>query len=173
MEKEQSEIIKALQFAIQMEVDGKNFYHRAGEKSGNKLGKELFQYLAEAEDIHRKKFTEIYKALKRGQNWPDVEAPHNKAKELKSMFAEATKALGTKVKVAESEVEAIKTAMEIESKSYKFYHSRSEQYTLPVEKRFYQAVAAEEREHHFALLDASEYLADPVGDGSLKKNTGL
>jgi rubrerythrin len=163
MENEQARTIEVLQLAVRMEVEGKEFYQQASQKSSNKLAKELFQHLATEEDIHRKKFEEIYKALKTGQNWPDVEPPSEKGKKLKSLFAEATKALGSKVKVAESELEAIKIGMEMETKSYDLYHSRSEESTLPVEKRFYETLAGEERGHHLALLDSYEYLSDPAG----------
>jgi rubrerythrin len=163
MENEQARTIEVLQLAVRMEVEGKEFYQQASQKSSNKLAKELFQHLANEEDIHRKKFEEIYKALKTGQNWPDVEPPSEKGKKLKSLFAEATKALGSKVKVAESELEAIKIGMEMETKSYDLYHSRSEESTLPVEKRFYETLAGEERGHHLALLDSYEYLSDPAG----------
>jgi rubrerythrin len=163
MENEHAKTIEGLQFAIQMEVEGKEFYQQASHRSGNKLAKELFQNLANEEDEHRKKFQEIYEALKKGQDWPDVEPPSEKAKRIKSIFAEATKELGSKIKVAESELEAVKTAMDMEIKSYNLYRSRSEQSTLPREKRFYQALAAEERGHHLALLDSYEYLTDPAG----------
>jgi rubrerythrin len=163
MENEQAKTIKALQLSIQMEVEGKEFYQQASQKSSNKLAKELFQNLANEEDIHRKKFEEIYEALRKDQDWPDVDPPSDKARKLKSIFAEATKALGSKIKVAKSELEAVKTAMDMEIKTYDFYRSRSEQSTLPREKRFYQALAAEERGHHLALLDSYEYLTDPAG----------
>jgi len=163
MENEQAKTIEALQLAIQMEVEGKEFYQQASQKSNNKLVKELFQNLANEEDVHRKKFEEIYEALKKGQDWPDVEPPSEKAKRIKSIFAEATKELGSKIKVANSELEAVKTAMDMESKTYDLYRSRSEQSTLPAERRFYQALAAEERGHHLALLDSYEYLTDPAG----------
>jgi len=162
-QEEAKKMMKILQDAIQMEVDGKEFYHRASQKSSNKLGKELFQRLADEEDDHQKKFQQIYDALKEGQDWPDVKPPSQKGKKLKSIFAEATKELGSEVKVAESELEAIKTAMDMEVKTYDFYRSRSEQSAFPVEKRFYKALAAEEREHHLALLDSYEYFTDPAG----------
>jgi len=163
MENEQTRTIKVLQLAVRMEADGKEFYQKASRKSSNKLAKELFQHLANEEDIHRKKFVEIYEALKRGRNWPDVEPPYEKGKKIKSLFAEVTKALGSKFKVAESELEAIKTAMDMEIRSYNLYHSRSKQSTLPVEKQFYKTLAGEERGHHLALLDSYEYLSDPAG----------
>ena len=43
MENEQAKTIEALQFAVQMEVEGKGFYQQASQKSSNKLASELFQ----------------------------------------------------------------------------------------------------------------------------------
>lgn len=162
-QKEAKKMVDILHTAIQMEVEGKEFYQQASRKSSNKLAKELFQRLANEEAEHQKKFEEIYEALKRGEDWPDVQLPSEKAKKLKSIFAQATKELGNKFKVAESELEAIKTAMDMEIKTYDLYRSRSEQSTLPREKRFYEALAAEERGHHLALLDSYDYLTDPAG----------
>jgi rubrerythrin len=173
MESEQVKTLEVLQLAVRMEIEGKDFYQEASQKSSNKLARELFQHLANEEDVHRKKFEEIYEALKRGRNWPDVKPPSEKGERLKSLFAEATKALGSKIKVAESELEAIKVAMDMEIKSYNFYHSRSEQSNLPVEKRFYEALAGEEREHHLALFDSYEYLSDPAGWFTQKEHWSL
>ena len=173
MENERAKTIEALQFAAQMEVEGKEFYQQASQKSDNKLAKELFQNLADEEDVHRKKFEEIYETLRKGQGWPDVEPPSEQGKRLKPIFAQATKELGSKIKVAESELEAIKTAMDMEIKTYDFYHSRGEQSTLPLEKRFYQALSAEEREHHLVLLDSYEYLTDPAGWFTSKERWSL
>ena len=64
MENEQARTIEVLQLAVRMEVEGKEFYQKASRKSSNKLAKELFQQLANEEDVHRKKFEEIYAALK-------------------------------------------------------------------------------------------------------------
>ena len=163
MENEQGRTIEVLQLAVQTEVEGKEFYQKASQKSSSRLATELFQQLANEEDVHRKKFEEIYEALKRGQNWPDVVPPSDKGKRLKSLFAEATKTLGSKIEVAESELEAIKIAMDMEIKSFDLYRSRSEESALAVEKRFYEALAGEEREHHLTLLDSYEYLSDPAG----------
>jgi rubrerythrin len=163
MENEQAKTMEVLRLAVRMEIDGKEFYLKASQESSNKLGRELFRQLANEEDVHRKKFEQIYAAIKIGQSWPDVEPPAEKGKKLKSLFSEATGALGTKIKVPESELEAIKIALEMEKKSYDLYHSRSEESTLPVEKRFYKALAGEERGHHLALTDSLQYLRNPAG----------
>jgi rubrerythrin len=173
MENEQARTMKVLQLAVRMETDGKEFYQKASRKSSNKLAKELFHHLADEEDVHRKKFVEIYEALKRGRNWPEVEPPSDKGKKIKSLFAEATKALGSTFEVAESELRAIKIAMDMEVKSYNLYHSRSKESTLPVEKRFYETLAGEERGHHLSLLDSYEYLSDPAGWFTKKEHWSL
>jgi rubrerythrin len=156
-----------------MEEDGKKFYQKASRKSSNRLAKQLFRHLSKEEDIHRKKFEEIYKALKKEQKWPDVEPPFEKGKKIKSVFAEATKALGGKFNVAESEFEAIKTAMDMEIRSYNLYHSRSAESTHPVEKQFYKTLAREERGHHLALLDSYEFLSNPTGWFTKKEHWSL
>jgi len=163
MKDEQDRTTEVLQLAVRTEIDGKQFYLKASRKSSNKLGKDLFQQLAAEEDVHRRKFEQIYTALGRGQSWLDVEPPSEKGKRLRSLFSEATKALGSKVKAGESELEAIRVALDMEKKSYDLYHSRSEESTLPVEKRFYEALAGEERGHHLALTDSLEYLSNPAG----------
>ena len=173
MENEQARTIKVLQLAVQMETDGKEFYQKASRKSSNRLAKELFHQLANEEDMHRRRFEEVYKAIKKGKNWPDVEPASEKGKKLKSLFSEATKALGGKSKVAESELEAIKTAMDMEIRSYNLYHSRSKETTLPVEKRFYETLAGEERGHHLALVGSYEYLSDPAGWFTQKEHWSL
>ena len=53
---EQARTMKALQTAIQMEIDGKAYYLKASQQSGNELGKKLFRTLAAEEDIHRQEF---------------------------------------------------------------------------------------------------------------------
>jgi len=173
---QQEEIKKTMEIlrsAIQMEIDGKEFYLQAGENSSNKLARELFQRLASEEDDHRRKFEEIYKALKKGQDWPAVEPPSEEGKQLESIFLKASKELGSEIKIAQSELEAIETAMNMELKTYDLYRSQSEQSTSPLQKRFYQALAAEERGHHLALLDSYEYLTDPTGWFTVKEHWTL
>jgi rubrerythrin len=50
---EQNKTLEALQIAIQMEIDGKEYYLKASQESSNELGKKLLQALAAEEDTHR------------------------------------------------------------------------------------------------------------------------
>lgn len=160
--KEQSErISQALKAAVQMEEEGKKFYNKSGEGCDNLLAKNLFLHLAKAEDIHIRKINEVYKAVRSKSAWPQKETVFKQEKSLKSVFREAVDEMGKSCQIASSELEALKTAMTLEDKSYSFYTSRTAEATSSAEKSFYQALAGEEREHHLLLLDSYEYLIDP------------
>ena len=72
MATEQDKTLEVVQTAIQMEIDGKEFYMKASRESGNELGEKLFLSLADEEDIHRQRFVEIYDALRNKKGWPVI-----------------------------------------------------------------------------------------------------
>ena len=162
-ENEQDKTLEALQIAIQMEIDGKEFYLKAGEESSNELGKKLLQSLATEEDVHRQKFGEIYNSIRNKKTWPVIDFQPDGGKTLRTIFAKATEDIGSDIKAAGSEMDAIETAMDMENKSYDFYQGQSQRTSNDTEREFFDNVAAEEREHHMILLDYYEYLRDPAG----------
>ena len=160
---EQDKTLEALQIAIQMEVDGKEYYLKASQESSNELGKKLLQSLAAEEDTHRQKFEWIYDAIRNTRKWPATEFQSGEGKNLKTIFAKATEKPGSNIKTSATELDAIKTAMDMENKTYDFYKSRGRNASYDAEKDFYETVAAEEREHYLVLLDYYDYLKDPAG----------
>jgi len=163
MKTEQDKIIEALQIAIQMEIDGREYYLKASQESGNKLGKELLQSLAAEEEIHREKFNEIYHAIQHKKAWPATDFHPDRGKRLRTAFAQAIEGMGSNVKTLATELDAVQIAMHMENKTYDFYKNRGESTTYDAEREFYQALASEERAHHLILLDYYEYLKDPAG----------
>ena len=73
----------------------------------------------------------------------------------------------------DTELDAVQTAMDMENKTYDFYQNRVKDATHDAERDFYQALAAEEREHHMVLLDYYEYLKDPAGWFVTKEHPSL
>jgi rubrerythrin len=163
METEQDKILEALQTAIQMEIDGKEYYLKASQESGNELGKKLLQSLAAEEDVHRQKFEQIYDAIRSKKAWPATDFQPDGGQNLRTIFARATEEIGSKVKAPATEFDAVQTAMDMENKTYDFYKRQGEIAAHDAEKDFYHTVAAEEREHYLVLLDYYEYLKDPAG----------
>ena len=160
---EQNKTLEALQFAIQMEIDGKEYYLKASQESSNELGKKLLGSLATEEDIHRYKFEEIYNAIQNKRAWPTTDFRPDGGKGLRTVFARVTEEMGSSIKAPATELDAVQAALDMENKTYDFYKSRSERATYDAERDFYEALAAEEREHHLILLDYYEYLKEPAG----------
>jgi rubrerythrin len=162
METEQDKTTKAIQVAIQMEIDGKEYYLRASRGSSNELGKKLLESLAGEEDIHRQKFEKIYNAIRSKKSWPQIDFQPDGGKGLRTIFAGAIEVMGTNVEAGATELGALKTAMDMENKTYDYYKNQGQTATYDGERDFYEALAAEEREHYLILLDYHEYLKDPA-----------
>ena len=173
MATEQSKTLEGLQLAIQTEIDGREYYRKASQSSDNQLGRQLFQSLATEEDVHRRKFEEIYRAISGKRDWPGTDFQPDGGKGLRTIFIRATEKMGKDVKAPSTELEAINTAIGLEIKSYELYKSRAQTATYDAERDFYETVAAEEREHHLVLLDYQEYLRDPAGWFVTKEHPSL
>lgn len=162
MADEQGKILKGLQTAIRMETDGKAFYLKVSRESGNETGRKLLESLAAEEDIHRRKFEEIYRAVRTKKGWPEIEASSERGETPETIFAQATSAPDSKKRALTTELEAVQTAMTMENMSFDFYKAQSKKAQYDAQRAFYDALAAQERGHHQVLQDYYEYLADPV-----------
>jgi len=158
---EQDKTLKALQTAIQMEIDGKAYYLKASQQSGNELGRKLLKNLAAEEDIHRQTFKQIYNAIRKNKDWPKTDFEPDGGRSLRTILAQAAGQGDPKARAAASELEAVKKAMEMENETYDFYRQREKVATYDAEREFYQALSAQEKEHHLVLLDYYEYLKNP------------
>ncbi len=170
---EQDKTLDALQIAIRMETDGKEYYLKASRESSNELGKKLLQSLATEEDIHRQKFKEIYNNVRTRKAWLVTDFQPDGGKRLRTIFAETTEQMSPKIKTTATELDIIETAMSMENKTYDFYKSQRGSATYAAERDFYETLAAEEREHHLILLDYFEYLKDPAGWFVSKEHSSL
>ncbi len=162
MATEQKKTLEALQYAVQMEIDGKGFYLKASQRSGNELGRKLLEQLAAEEDIHRQKFEAIYHALQEKNDWPAVSFQPDGGKGLRTIFARAIEEIGANIEAQATELDAIQTAIDMENKSYDFYKKQSQITDQTAAKAFYETVAGEEREHQLILSDYYEYLSNPA-----------
>jgi rubrerythrin len=173
MESEQDKTLEVLKTAVQMEIDGKEYYLKASQKSSNELGKRLLSSLAAEEDVHRQRFEEIYDTIRNKKAWPATDFQPDGGRRLRTIFARVTEEMDTNVKAPDTELDAVQMAMDMENKTYDFYQNRGKDATHDAERDFYEIVAAEEREHHLVLLDYYEYLKDPAGWFVTKEHPSL
>jgi rubrerythrin len=160
---EQQNTIDALKTALQMEIDGKEFYEQAARDSRDDLGKKLLNALAGEEDIHRQVFLRIYEAISAKKGWPDVDLHPDGGRTLRTIFASGTTQGEGRPQTGESELAAVAKARTMEGKTYDFYQRQRQQATNPAEKEFYEKLAAQEQQHTLVLTDYQEYLVNPAG----------
>ena len=162
MTQEQEKTLEALKTAIQMEIDGKEFYLKASSESKNEMGRKLLETLAKEEDYHRRKFEEIYAVIEKKMGWPKIEFETSEGKQLRTIFSEMMPRISTEKETLQSEIDTVQKAMDMESESRDFYNRQRENSVHIAEKQFYEKIADEERHHFLVLLDYFEYLKDPA-----------
>ncbi|MFH1087358.1 MAG: ferritin family protein [Chloroflexota bacterium] len=170
MAMEEDKALVGLQTAVQMEISGKEYYLKAGRQSSNEMGKRLLEKLAAEEDVHRRKFEEIYAALRQKKGWPATDFQPDGGRRLRTIFMAEMGARAPVAGGSSTELDSVKLAIGMESKTYDFYLGQSQSATYPGEAEFYEILCREEREHRLVLLDYQEYLQDPAGWSVMKEH---
>jgi rubrerythrin len=173
MSKEHDAALSGLKTAVQMEIDGKEFYLKISKESSNEAGKILLKQLASEEDIHRKVFERIYKDISANEGWPESKIDPDGVKRLKTVFSEAMKAMKNNPATFATELSSVQKAMDMENKTYDFYVSRSTKAAHNAEKKLYQEIALQEKEHHRVLLDYYDFIKDPASWYVQKEHTSV
>ena len=162
MTQEQEKTFEALKTAIQIEIDGKEFYLKASRESKNEIGRKLLQTLSKEEENHLQKFKGIYAAIEKKMGWPKIEFQPDVGKKLKTIFSEMMTDISTEKETLQTEIDTVQKAMDMESASRDFYNRQRDASVHIAEKQFYEKVSEEERQHFLVLLDYFEYLKDPA-----------
>ena len=166
---EQTRTQKALQTAVGIETEGKAFYLKAGKESTSDLGKKLFTKMANDEDRHKRAFESIYDSIRLKHAWPQKPLDFTRGEKVNSVFSN----VNPSAKPAASELDAARTAMEMEQKSINFYRELAKGAADATEKSFYEALTGEEQGHYLALVEYQEYLTDPVDWFTTKEHHSL
>lgn len=162
MDEAQRATLEALQTAIQMEVDGKQFYLDASRKTTSGAGRKLLAQLSKEEDMHRQVFQQIYDSLSRENKWPETPPLADGGQALRTIFGRAVSELKTTEKAAKSELESVQKAIDMENRTLDFYREQGRNALYVEEGTFYQSLASQEAEHARLLLDYFEFLSDPA-----------
>ena len=162
-----SKHIKLAIGAIQLEIDGRNFFLKAVEMSHNNLGKKMFQKLADDELHHLTDFKKIFSPIIKGEDW-DKLLKSETSKIISPVIKELTSRLEKAGRA--SEIEAIKIGMELERKAIRFFNKELDDART---KEIVLNICDEERFHYDLLqsqydsvtnsgfwLDVSEFRMD-------------
>jgi rubrerythrin len=160
--------IEAAKIAQNMERDGIDFYTRAADKAETDPVRETFLKLVDDEKKHLKRFQELDERLQdnreQGRGYtddPDLGAYIHRLLETQ-VFAEDG-SVARLADQAESDIEALGTAMKAERDAIIFYEEMLKHIDSSDARDAFGAIVDEEREHLRILGDRSEDCANLTG----------
>lgn len=152
--------------AIELEKKGYKFYNETADKIKNPLAASTLKSLADRERVHIERIMEYYLSLTgekilRSDWLKEVEMPPSKIKLLEPILKKLEKNLDKKFETQKDIVDAYHVAEGLERDSFNLYERIAKGTKDETAKKFYSALALEEREHFDILEDTLLYLNDP------------
>ncbi len=159
-----------LEYAMQMELDGEQFYKtQAADETDDKLMKILLS-LAEEEQRHYA----FFKKMRDGhydEAVKEMDRSSQTLSEIRNIFKEMADGRQEKM-FSGGEAEVWKEALRIEEKAEKFYREKAQAETDPEKKKLLDRIANEERNHIHMIDGVLHYLRSPdtFGDSQQYRN---
>lgn len=142
-----------LEFAIQMEQDGQDFYHELASKSTHTGIKNILNMLADDERKHQKA---IEKAQTSRWDMPETTVLDN----AKNVFRQMQD-FGGQFDLSGDEESLYRQAMKLEDKSIAFYRDKADQVSTPEQKALFLKLVEEEKKHFFLLENLVNFVGAP------------
>ena len=148
-----------LEFAMQMELDGKEFYLRGAESTKEPNLKKVFEMLAEEEERHYRFFQKLQKgdASAEGELDPGGSDTMGESKTLFKQLADK----GATTLVGSDARSLWQKAREIEEKSERLYREKADEESDEAKKKLLNRIADEEQNHIYLVDNVLVYLRDP------------
>ena len=157
------ERIQVLEIALNNEAKERDFYLNHSKRTANHWGKMMFATIASDENEHFKRIQTLHDRLIKEGKWPETVPIQVKGTEVKAVILKAIESVRSSSKADMNDIEAVKIAIDFETKGEKFYSDLAKSVDHPMEKKFYEFLASIEGEHRLSLQDTLEYFQDPAG----------
>ncbi|MGR3218980.1 MAG: ferritin family protein [Candidatus Anammoxibacter sp.] len=150
----------AANFALRQENDGIKFFCEAAEKAHNPLGKAMFRSFIEDEKEHIRRLEMMTAGIVEPEKTPGSFEDDGPRERLKTIFEEMQGSISNDIPTDAGDLDAIKIALNIERKVYKFYEAISAEALNVREKELYKFLAREEIIHFQILKNAYTHLSN-------------
>ena len=142
----------AIETAIKMETDAIAFYSEAANKTRHPFGKEMFRGFVKDETRHLKMLQDIFRGI-------DINIELKRPKDtIKTVFSELKNEMMERVKIMDSEMEAVNIALKFEKEGFDFYKESAVKAESPKEKELFEKLSIEENDHYTILLETQKFL---------------
>lgn len=159
------ELQELLQRALKMEEDGRNFYLESAGRVKNQLAKEVLNHLADDELDHIERIKEGYERITKNEPFAtkEIQGLKRSSREyFENIFTEAQKKSQELIKHEAEELDILKTALDLESKSHQFYSEQIGEQSDEQVKQFLDFLASEEYRHYNLIFNTIQYITNPT-----------
>ena len=151
----------ALEVAITNEMRERKFYLKHAQMAKNPLGRAMFEQIADDELEHYHMLKQIEASWKTNDSFPETVPAKIKGTDVKRILKDLLEATDGLPETDDSELEALRTAMDFEASGVALYTRLRDLVADPKEKAFFNLLAQMEQEHYLALKKTKDYLTDP------------
>lgn len=146
------EHLMVLRNAIQMELEGKDFFERAASRAQHERAKQMFEGLVKQEQRHIEVLGKEFERLGRGKSWMSLKEAEALPSGLPriSVFEDA-KLKRIRFPANAGELEALKIGIAVEQKSIDYYSSARDRIANPEAKSVFGWLVKEESGHLMIL----------------------
>lgn len=159
-------ISDAVATAIKMETDAITFYEDAANKARHPFGREMFRGFIKDEKRHLAMLQNLFKGLGLKE---DFASPKE---ELKTVFSMLKDQMMKRAEAIQSEMDAIKIALDMEKAGFDFYTKAAANAPTPEEKKLFERLTIEENDH-FSILNETYSFLDNTGQWFMYEERGI
>ncbi|MFQ6131192.1 MAG: ferritin family protein [Armatimonadota bacterium] len=165
---EQEEYVKALEYALKTEQDGRAMYLKAKEEAAAPLAQATFQMLADEEVKHIETIRQFHDRVAKSGEWPElaevVPGEHADLVEgIATIFQRRAPAVIEAAAETGDDTEAYQTALKFESAARAWYAEHRDGTGDEKARAFYQFMY-EEESRHYELLEETLTFLDSTED---------
>ncbi len=151
-----SEKFNLLEEALKFEKEGRDYFSEAASKAGDKMTKEIYQYLALMETKHMEDIQRIAGEMKNKGTFPD-NATLSVTTKSSEIFLKELEKLSREKMLPQNEVAALRNGLALEVRGREMYERLSEEATDQGESNFYRKLAGEEQKHFQIIYEYLDF----------------
>lgn len=149
--------------ALELAEKSLEFYENNLEACADGLGREVFEFVRDAERDHVDRVKDIHEGLVGGGTWETVCTLDERDQEDSLSLFRSIAGKYAKGEACSTEVEALNVALDLKLALVGFYEEWLEDAEGGVEHEFVDRMVQEQRGHYMMLSDLQYYYEDPEG----------
>ena len=146
-------VSEAVERAMKMETDAMKFYREAAQRTSHPFGRKMFESLVRDEARHLRLLEEILKGL-------EIDPRVQCIGDIRTVFSELREKMMNRISATTDKKEAIRIALEMETKGFHYYREAAQNAADPKEKALFEVLTKEEERHYQLLNNTYSFLED-------------